>query len=110
MGRFTSPVSFQAKRRRIDSRMTVMLRREERVGWRERAVDRADIVLPALPLRGRKRRRRVGERHERVALSEGRQHPVGYPEHAQPCRSQASAKHFTSGVSDCHASYPPATC
>ena len=68
----------QAERRRIDRGMAVVLRREELILRRERAVDLADVedAHDLARVRGEVRRD-VGERHERLALREHRHRPFG---------------------------------
>jgi len=75
--------------------MTVVLRRRELVGRRERPLDRANVEQPPI-------RRRIpsnvvgdiGELDDGFALRERRQHPFGDTEHAEPGGREAALQNF----------------
>ena len=97
-GSVDKPAHFQAECGGIDDGMSVMLSREEAIGRGERPVDGADIVLAVYRPWGGKGWRRVGERHQRLALREGGQRPVRDVEKGQTCDGEATPEHVAAAL------------
>src|SRR5688572_9257101 len=85
--------------------MTVVLRGEETICRGERSVDRAHVILAINRSRRGKRRRRVGERHQRLTLRKRRQRPLRKIEQRQTRHGKTVLEHIPAAASYCHARF-----
>jgi hypothetical protein len=93
-GPIDEPGHAQAIGAAVEGGVSVVLRREELVPRRQRAVDVADVDDAAVrrPLEDNLVGQ-VGEGYHRLALGQRRERPFGDPEHAEPRQGQAALEH-----------------
>ena len=93
----------QLEGRQVHHRMAVMLRGEELILRRDRAVDGANVDDPPIGRRvGDDAVRKIEKRHDRLALCERRQHPFRDADQTESRKRQCSFEHVAAGAPGNH--------